>query len=253
VLHQKRSTSKLVTAKEYPMSFGLDHDLILDVFFGRFMSDDSMKVVRDEFYAGEIGVSANTVIVRRRKSQETKLDAKLTPEIMMNRIHERLRKVVVRACINSAESAKLVNSFERYLIRCFCDGKKTSYRLSKEALQSLLEPPTVTRRRTGHTIVRFYFSATSTSGGFHRLMLHAVAQFHGLHAVSTTIEFETKVEKQARLLTVMGSLSGAEFCLVDYANDGLSGSVDHAERASKPSTSEVPKLSDSLNALRVGI
>mmetsp|Transcript_6190 Transcript_6190/g.13943 ORF Transcript_6190/g.13943 Transcript_6190/m.13943 type:complete len:85 (+) Transcript_6190:52-306(+) len=52
--------------------------------------------------------------------------------------------------------------------------------------------------------VRFYFDTTSSQGGFHRVLLHAVCQFHGFHAVSNT----TRVGgKSARVLTVTGILS----------------------------------------------
>lgn len=209
-----------------------------------------MKNVRDEFFAGEIGHLSTGY--RRHVKQEIRLHGKLTPEIMMSRIHERLRKVVVRACSNSPESARIVYGFERYLVHCFRD-ERTS-KLPSVLSESLLEPPTVTRRASGHTIVRFYFDSDSTFGGFHRLLLHAVSQFHGLEAVSSTADIESSGKRTAvRLLAVTGSLSGAEFRLSDYATDAISAQPHNkppmTRRSIKPS--EVSELSESLTSLRV--
>ena len=59
-------------------------------------------------------------------------------------------------------------------------------------------------------MARIFFDASSSTGGFHRLLLHAICQFHGLNATSatttatiTTLSAKTH-EKEARLLTVTG-------------------------------------------------
>lgn len=59
--------------------------------------------------------------------------------------------------------------------------------------------------------VEFYFPVDSSQGGFHRLLLHAVAQFHGLHVVSRLIP------NQARFLSVSGKIDdGPVFYLLDH-------------------------------------
>jgi hypothetical protein len=136
---------------------------------------------------------------------------------MLNRIHGRLLTVVTRACSTSQASVKFVDRYERFLAQCF--GKEKVTTLNTDVSTSLLEPPAVTRTKSGSTIARFYFNSVSSEGGFHRLLLHAVTQFHGLHAISKTVEMETNT---ARLLTVTGSLSGPYVRLLDHIIDDSS-------------------------------
>ena len=73
----------------------------------------------------------------------------------------------------------------------------------------------------GNLIARFLFDADSPNGGFHRLLLHGVCQFHCLHATSSTTEInimvnDSNVRKRARVLTATGTLSGADVRLVDF-------------------------------------
>ena len=146
------------------------------------------------------------------------------PDMCMKRIHDRLRHVLIRACTGSDSTMAVVNALESCLKSCFLsnqDETTTTTPLNTPTSSSyvgldnnnttLLEPPMVTRRTSsGHTMARFYFDASSSTGGFHRLLLHAICQFHGLNATSTTtttttttISAETS-EKEARLLTVTG-------------------------------------------------
>jgi len=124
-------------------------------------------------------------------------DVNLSPTSMLDRIHERLRNVVIRACASSEATVELVDAFEVCLERCWIKGKPRS--MSK--VDTLLQPPTVAQRKSGHTTAKFYFDADSSSGGFHRLLLHAVCQFHCLHATSTMAVIESR---EARLLIVTG-------------------------------------------------
>jgi hypothetical protein len=177
----------------------------------RFMDTESddigIKGLREDFFRGEIGYPIS-------RTPTNKPDVELTPRIMLNRIHGRLLTVVTRACSTSQASVKFVDRYERFLAQCF--GKENVTPLETDVSVSLLKPPAVTRKKSGSIIARFYFHPESSAGGFHRLLLHAVTQFHGLHAISKTVEMETDT---ARLLTVTGSLSGPNVRLLDYIID----------------------------------
>jgi hypothetical protein len=67
----------------------------------------------------------------------------------------------------------------------------------------LVECPTPTTMTDGKLVVQLYFddetnnnndnhSKTNNHGGFHRLLLHAVTQLHGLHSVSRIVEYTNK-------------------------------------------------------------
>ena len=61
-------------------------------------------------------------------------------------------------------------------------------------------------------VLQFCFDNDSSTGGFHRLLLHAVAPYHGLVAVSKTASLRVvaphhgndESERTCRLLLVMG-------------------------------------------------
>ena len=142
-----------------------------------------------------------------------------TPTRMINRIHDRLRSVLVRACASSDATLKVVDALETCLKSCFLKGKAKASLLSH--IDTLLEIPSVTRRTSGHIMARFYFDASDTTGGFHRLLLHAVCQFHGLAATSTTATLTTTAgpsgEREARLLTVTAkTMLGSAIKLTDH-------------------------------------
>jgi len=48
---------------------------------------------------------------------------------------------------------------------------------------------------TTTTTTRFIFDGTSSNGGFHRLLIHGMCQFHGLKASSSTIQYEIKEQQ----------------------------------------------------------
>ena len=173
------------------------------------LSEDNYYVdVRDSFFRGEIGHGPAVKQTPAKKEMDETL---VTPAIMMKRIHGRLRDVLIRACCNSAFSVEVVDSFEKFLINSFDKGKAAPLRL----VDTMLEQPTVTKLTTGQTTIRFYFDAESSSGGFHRLLLHAVCQFHSLNAVSTSVELNGNT--QSRLLSVSGvRISGPHVRLVDH-------------------------------------
>ena len=78
----------------------------------------------------------------------------------------------------------------------------------------LLEKPTIsynTHKKT--TTVTFLFDGDSSTGGFHRLLVHAVSHFHCLKATTSTLEEESR---KARVLTVQGVLRGGKYRLLDH-------------------------------------
>ena len=74
----------------------------------------------------------------------------------------------------------------------------------------LLQAPKVTNANNHRRVVQFVFDNDSSTGGFHRLLLHAAVQYHGLVAVSKTASLqvdgndEVSSEQVCRLLLVMG-------------------------------------------------
>jgi hypothetical protein len=82
--------------------------------------------------------------------------------------------------------------------------------------------------RVGDRAYRFHFDAKPPSGGggsnsggnagFHRLLLHAVCQFHGMIASSsTTTHVQDGQRATERVLTVTGTCRGREHRIVDAA------------------------------------
>lgn len=184
------------------------------------MVTDDVKMIgiRDDFFQGEIGYGAPHSQTRTKKSTTANLE--LTPEQMLKRVPERLRNVVIRACSSSEATVKLVDAYETFLVQSFAEGKAP---MDGDIAGSLLEPPSVTQTKSGSTVARFSFDSESSAGGFHRLLLHAVCQFHSLHAVSKTIELETR---SARLLTVTGTLRGSKVRLSQVIHDKKRHSTD---------------------------
>lgn len=174
--------------------------------------DPKMKCVRNEFFEGEIGYPSQSL---RSQAMTTVRNVDLSPKQMLKLIPERLRNVLIRACSSSQTTIKIVTAFEEYLVQSFAEIKATPT-LSEVAASSLLEHPAVIRTESGGTVARFYFDSESSTGGFHRLLLHAVCQFHSLQAVSKTVELETQ---SSRLLTVTGSMLGSNVKLCQLLQD----------------------------------
>jgi hypothetical protein len=187
------------------------------------MEDDTLKDVRERFFEGEGPVNAP---VSRTNRSHRKI---LTPDDMMCRIDPRLRQVVVKACANSYPASKVVGKFEDFIVASFAademfedfvvtsaDGTK-GIQLPEDWWSGLLlDHPTITKDDSPseeRTIANFFFDAESSTGGFHRLLLHAVAQFHGLKAVSKITRIGAS---KARTLVVSGSMDKVKFRLLDY-------------------------------------
>lgn len=175
------------------------------------MDDEALRGIRDQFFEG--GMVPKPKLSRDHKPTPR---GPLTPEQMLNRIDARLRRVVVKACENSFPASKVVETLESFMFRAY-KGKQDKTP-SWDGI--LFEPPTVTHRKTDDSYVaRFLFDGESPNGGFHRLLLHGLCQFHGLAATSSTMEVtpgENQEPISARLLTAVGTISGENVRLVNY-------------------------------------
>lgn len=183
-----------------------------------------MKGARENFFEGEGPNPGATCHKNPRDSHKKVL---LTANDMLYRIDPRLRRLAVRACRNSYAAAKVVGMFEEFVLGSFTINK------SMKGIQSLdddcwwkdllLECPTITQRKDNHRhTAQFFFHSSSPTGGFHRLLLHAVCQFHGLNAASKMehnyVSASNDVTK-ARALIVTGIID-------DSSRNRLLGQLD---------------------------
>jgi hypothetical protein len=134
----------------------------------------------------------------------------------MNLIDSRLRRVVVRAVQNSYPAGRALERFESFLVRVFTatfvpgsNGPSLERSDSDASWDGLLiKAPTVEaeENRDGSpvAVVHFYFDPESSTGGFHRLLLRACAQFHGLEASSGTARVPIQGKPEAKALTAKG-------------------------------------------------
>jgi hypothetical protein len=167
--------------------------LTLSSWGHRFLQEDQYKSVRDQFFEGELP---------RRPVRQPR-GGPLTGRDMFYRVDLRLRRIAVQACRTSPSAAVTVKTMEAFLLTSF---GPTLPEDAAGAWWSTLwnERPTVTHHADGTRTLQFLFDATSDQGGYHRLLLHALCQFHGLAAVSTMVD--TSVHGgPARALVVTGA------------------------------------------------
>ena len=195
----------------------------------KFMEDETYRDVRDQFFAGELQTKAAEPPTNHKSRKHnavvdvTDPTVTLTSADLYKRIDARLQRVVVKACENSGPACKVVESFERYLVDIFADnGKEGTMEEAPEDSSSgssfwddvLLEPPTVTfDTDKGTKSVSFLFDGATPSGGFHRLLVHALSHFHCLKAKTSTLGGG---KKAARVLVVHGVMRGGEHRLLDH-------------------------------------
>eukprot|EP00536_Pseudo-nitzschia_multiseries_P007598 jgi/Psemu1/305052/fgenesh1_kg.180_\ len=171
----------------------------------QFREDGSLRLVREQFFEGSLPGTASSSSSKRKVVTDHNL---LTPVERFHRIEARLRRIVVKACENSYAASKVVNTLEDFLVRVYHNGEED--RSSREEWQEfLLDAPTVTtsprhreqdseeaedegedatnNRAGARRTTTFLFDADSSTGGFHRLLLHGVCQFHCLNATSSTM------------------------------------------------------------------
>jgi hypothetical protein len=182
-----------------------------------FMEGDKMKQLREQFFEGEGPQSITTTT----KHLSIKDNTVTTAIDMCHRIEPRLRRLVIRAFRNSYAAAKVIGMLEEFLITSLGKNQDGGHKVSMLSENwwngILLEPPTITRhtskedRQDGakrHYTIQFLFDAESSTGGFHRLLLQAIAQFHGLRGlcrmVHGIVRNEAKDTFSARGLTVTG-------------------------------------------------
>jgi hypothetical protein len=194
-------------------------------FSNRFMTDVKLRNIREQFFEGEFASVTPVVPLRPHRSNPT------TAADQMNRIDNRLRNVAVRACRNSGPAATVVDRFETFVIATFLGSAHTT-RLLEESWwhDLLLQVPTV-RRKPENTpasfmVLQFYFDPYSSTGGFHRLLLHAICQFHGLSAISNMVDVGDS--KQARALIVSGRLTDAPHRMLQHLiREDTIKTIDH--------------------------
>jgi hypothetical protein len=179
----------------------------------RFMEDQMYKDVRERFFRGELHASTTEP---KRYSNKPKQLANPSATDLFERIEGRLRRVVVKACENSAPACKVVESFESFLVHAFSDndGDK-SCSVSDDFWHGiLLEKPSVQQQQgKSGKAVTFLFDGDSSSGGFHRLLVHAVCHFHCLYAKTSSLE---EGHVKARVLLVHGVVRGSQYSLLGH-------------------------------------
>ena len=246
----------------------LDHKQHESKAMKQFREDDSLSLVREQFFEGSLpfdNIHTSSSSSKRKVVVDTN---SLTPLERFHRIEARLRRIVVKACENSYAASKVVNTLEDFLIRVHHNGENNDERSREEWQEFLLDSPTVTTRRysmknknqqhdeqdpsstssasinSRKLIIKFLFDADSATGGFHRLLLHGVCQFHCLRATSSTMQINGK---EARVLTATGTFSGADVRLVDFITERQKSSS--ATGGSDDTSEQI--LSNKLSALKV--
>jgi hypothetical protein len=200
-----------------PGAFCLIHSL-----FCRFFSDEKLHDVRERYLRGELPQLTGTPRTLHPTSLTTK--PVKTLQDRMNLVDPRLRRVVVKAVSNSCPAARVLERFEAYLLRTFSSASESEDPHSTSPAPSsdgdndsdgaaawndlLLAAPTIDRvenSESRHVVAHFHFDPDSPTGGFHRLLLHACAQFHGLEASSRMSKVAiNSATVHAKLLTAKG-------------------------------------------------
>lgn len=238
----------------------------------QFREDGSLRLVREKFFEGLLpsdNIHSSSSSSKRKVVSDTNL---LTPLERFHRIETRLRRIVVKACENSYAASKVVNTLEEFLVRVH-NGEKDEH--SRQEWQDfLLDAPTVTatpchtKNKSNSRLqdkdgedqgttpcpetrtITFLFDADSSTGGFHRLLLHGVCQFHCLRATSSTAEVNGE---KARVLTATGTFSGANVRLVDFITERQNiGSNSTGGMLESPNETPADQmLATKLSALKV--
>ena len=173
---------------------------------------EELRYVRDKFFKGELHSALPNARKVNHKNHQKQAHI-LTRDDKINRIDKRLRQVVTRAIENSLPATKVMERLEDFLMRAHVEHDMT---LQDQQWEDILsQPPTISRHGGGEedkqvVVLRFSFDNNeSSNGGFHRLLLHALVQFHGLSAHSAT------TPTGGRQLTASGYLADTNHKLVD--------------------------------------
>lgn len=172
--------------------------------FDKLVNDKRFESLREKFMAGELPESPE---VHRHEGKPVQI----TPTVMLQRIDPRLRRVVHKAALNSQPACFVMDRFEDFVARTFAFVPSAAgVDEAADVLEDLLlERPTATKAEDSSLPVKchFFFHHEAPSAGFHRLLLHAICQFHGLQVVSKMMSVQIGNETRARSLIVTGKLA----------------------------------------------
>jgi hypothetical protein len=207
-LHQSKQMTRYVFYLAHKHNEKL-YGTSMDVGMTRFLQDKTLQSVRDRFFEGEFATMRTP-----HKVHSTPEDS---PEQWMKRMDSRLRPVIIKACTNSYPATCVVKVLEEFLVQLYY--KTSSKPLPLNWWHDLLVNAPELAQVNDKRVVEFRFPVDSSQGGFHRLLLHAVAQFHGLHV-------SRLIPNQARFLSVSGYIDseGPVFSLLDHLEKGVDSS-----------------------------
>ncbi len=216
----------------------------------QFREDSSLKIVREQFFEGSLPCDIHSSSSSSSKRKVVIDENELTPLERFHRIETRLRRIVVKACENSYAASKVVNTLETFLEQVYNGEEDTCS--AEEWKEILLDVPLVTtptkkKEKTGK-VIKFFFDADSSTGGFHRLLLHGVCQFHSLRATSSTTRINGKT---ARALIATGEFSGGDVRLVDFITDRQKNFSSIHDTGSQLASSPNAAITSKLSALKV--
>ena len=117
-------------------------------------------------------------------------------------------------------SAKIGSDDDKEENDWWCDILLEAPTITHLALEDHVSTMTTTTSNLTTTTIRFLFDGHSPNGGFHRLLMHGLCQFHGLKASSTTMNVTTRhgTSVEARLLVATGTVTETlkHVKMVDY-------------------------------------
>jgi hypothetical protein len=161
----------------------------------RFLNDETLKGPRETFFDGS-GPAMTTPAKNKRL---------LSPEKhSLARIEPRLRRLVVRAGHNSCAATNVMQRFEDYILQHYFpepgyekvhladwwtglleDEPTTKMNVVEEPEAGCEASSSSSSPQGSNTLLQLEFVFPDTpNAGFHRLLLHAVCQFHGLKAMA---------------------------------------------------------------------
>lgn len=188
------------------------------------------QAVKERFLKGEV---ASYVEKITKKELPLNASSSATAAFMYEKINSRLRNILEKSYSSNPHtlSMDLLNAFELHLISVLGDDNEwvilqkekdnDEQGKMKKLEHALLKAPVVAiSPRAGTKVIKYYFDAESSTGAFHRLLLHAVCKFHGLNSVSSDVtipDSNNDSKKQvARVLNVSGKFHGSQLRLTDH-------------------------------------
>jgi len=169
--------------------------------------EDENKDAKEMFLEGNIFVEEPVKLNQRSLSNNE--SALLNGDELFQRVNPRLRQVTARMiCGKSSSAENLIDSYESFLISTF-QNRNNDFGKVKLLHDYLDNEPRIFHGKNGIE-VKFYFEIESPSSGLNRLLLHAVCQFHCLHATSNALN-------SRRVVTVSGKICGEEYQYNIYA------------------------------------